>query len=188
MVPGAYRNQHQSYDHIHAVWSEQRAHDADCKVVSGRKEPRRARFSCRGKWQICGGAGGKFEKRALLLCQEHNQPGAACGGRSGRCVPWVSSSMGDVGNVVLPELSPDDDSFSTHEVPSCNTDGTSGGLPMKGRCLRGLSARPLCGDHGKGDVLLKRKSAIFVYISFHTACGHRESKRLVPKRTTNVQA
>ena len=31
---------------------EQRAHDADCKVVSGRKEPRRARFSCRGELQI----------------------------------------------------------------------------------------------------------------------------------------
>jgi len=41
----------------------------------------------------------------------------------------------------------------------CTADGTSRGLPREGRCLRGLSARPLCGDHGRGDVLPKRKSA-----------------------------
>ena len=96
VVPGAYRNQHQSYDHIHAVWSEQRAHDADCKVVSGRKEPRRARFSCRGELQICGGAGGKIEKRALFHREEHSHVGAACGGRGGRSVPWDLLAAGDV--------------------------------------------------------------------------------------------
>ena len=90
-------------------------------------------------------------------------------------------------NAVLPELWPAGVSLSTFDPSFSTANGNSGGLPREGRCLRGLSSHPLCGDHEKADHLSWRKSAIFVYISFHTACGHRESKRLVPKRTTNVQ-
>ena len=90
-------------------------------------------------------------------------------------------------DVVLPELTPDDASSSAPDPPSSTADGTSGGLPSNCRCLRGLSSHPLCGDHEKADHLCWRKSAKIVYIRFHTTCGHRKAKRLVPTRTTNVQ-
>ena len=57
------------------------------------------------------------------------------------------------------ELSDSEAFFSTFDPSFSTANGTSTGFPRKRCCLGGLSARPLCGDYGKGDVLLKRKSA-----------------------------
>ena len=90
-------------------------------------------------------------------------------------------------NAVLPELWPAGVSLSTFDPSFSTANGNSGGLPREGRCLRGLSSHPLCGDHEKADHLSWRKSAIFVYISFHQI-SHRSRQRTgkqVVSRCTN---
>ena len=188
MVPGAYRNQHESYEHIHAVGSERRAHGTDCMSLPGAKSRAGHVFRVEAIGKFAAGQGKNSKKctynfiKRMLIQALHAVVGA--GGaypgsqllREMMMANWPQTQLCDY-----------DALSSTPDPPSSTADGTSGGHPRNCRCLRGLSSHPLCGDHEKADHLSWRKSAKFVYIRFHTACGHREAKRLVPTRPTNVQ-
>ena len=52
---------------IHAVGSEQRAHTTDCHVVSGRKEPRRARFRVEAIGKFAAGQGANSKKGLYFI-------------------------------------------------------------------------------------------------------------------------
>ena len=106
------------------------------------------------------GQGGNSKKeestfvKIMLIQALHAVEGAGGGNPESQYLREMTIEIWSFSQVSAPDAF-----FLTRDPPSCTADGTSGGFPMERRCFRGLSARPLCGDHGKGDVLLKRKCA-----------------------------
>ena len=183
MVPGAYRNQHQSYDHTSKGHMTRIA-----RSFPGAKSRAGHVFRVEAIGSFAAGQGENSKKeestfvKIMLIQALHAVAGAGGGNPESQYLREMTMAMWP-----FSQVSALDASFSTRDPPSSAADGTSGGLPRNCRCFRELAAHLPCGDHDKADHLSRRKSAKFVYIRYHTACGHRKAKRLVPTRTTNVQ-